>query len=58
LISPEDVYAEDGGGKDFWSVYDGTRRGLPDRLCHLLVIGRLIEAFGFLMMRVGVMSGC
>jgi hypothetical protein len=29
--------------------------GLPDRLCHLLTYGRLIEAFGFLMTRVGVM---
>ena len=25
LISPEDGYAEDGGGEDFWSVYAGTR---------------------------------
>ena len=32
--------------------------GLPDRLCHLLAIGRLVEAFGFLMMCVGVISGC
>lgn len=31
--------------------------GLPDRLCHLLAIRRLVVAFGFLMMRVGVMSG-
>jgi hypothetical protein len=27
LISPEDEYAKDGAGEDFWSVYDGTRRG-------------------------------
>ena len=32
--------------------------GLPDRLCHLLAIGRLVEAFGVLIIRVGVMSGC
>jgi hypothetical protein len=25
LISPEDGYAKDGGGDDFWSVYAGTR---------------------------------
>jgi hypothetical protein len=25
LVSPEDGYAEDSGGEDFWSVYVGTR---------------------------------
>jgi hypothetical protein len=32
--------------------------GLLERLCHMLSIGRLVEVFGFLMMRFGVMSGC
>jgi hypothetical protein len=32
MISPEDGYAEDGGGEDV------RAEGLPDRLCYLLTI--------------------
>jgi hypothetical protein len=49
---------EEGGGGDFLErVRWCAPEDLPDRLCHLFVIGRLVEAFGFEMMRVDVMSG-